>query len=109
MILLKRVVFLRDVIRRQQKSMQDYPVCKEFAPASSNLCFQLITVANSLDLDQARQDVGPDLDPNCLTLRVISCKKCSKKLILKKDRQTTKKHAKLPSMQRVNFLTASLS
>ena len=24
--------------------------------------------ANSLDPDQARQNVGPDLDPNCLTL-----------------------------------------
>ena len=28
----------------------------------------LITYANSLDPDQARQNVGPDLDPNCLTL-----------------------------------------
>ena len=28
----------------------------------------LITFANSLDPDQDRQDVGPDLDPNCLTL-----------------------------------------
>ena len=27
----------------------------------------LITFANSLDADQARQDVGPNLDPNCLT------------------------------------------
>ena len=29
----------------------------------------LITFANSLDPDQARQNVGPDLDPNFLTLR----------------------------------------
>ena len=28
----------------------------------------LITFANSLDPDQARQNVGPDLDPNCLKL-----------------------------------------
>ena len=28
----------------------------------------LITFANSLDPDQDRQNVGPDLDPNCLTL-----------------------------------------
>ena len=28
----------------------------------------LITFANSLDPDQARQNVGPDLDPNWLTL-----------------------------------------
>ena len=27
----------------------------------------VITFANSLDPDQARQNVGPDLDPNCLT------------------------------------------
>ena len=27
-----------------------------------------ITFANSLDPDQARQNVGPDLDPNSLTL-----------------------------------------
>ena len=31
-------------------------------------CRLLITFANSLDPDQARQNVGPDLDPNCLTL-----------------------------------------
>ena len=28
----------------------------------------LITFANSLDPDQAQQNVGPDLDPNCLPL-----------------------------------------
>ena len=28
----------------------------------------LITFANSLDPDQDRQNVGPDLDPNALTL-----------------------------------------
>ena len=31
-----------------------------------------INFANSLDPDQARQNVGPDLDPNCLTLRWYS-------------------------------------
>ena len=31
-------------------------------------CCLLITFANSLDPDQARQDVGPDLDPHCLKL-----------------------------------------
>ena len=35
--------------------------------ASVNFCHPLITFANSLDPDQARQNVGPDLDPNCLT------------------------------------------
>ena len=32
------------------------------------LCL-LITFANCLDSDKARQNVGPDLDPNCLTPR----------------------------------------
>ena len=36
-------------------------------PASGDYCHLLITFANSLDSDQARQNVGPDLDPNCLT------------------------------------------
>ena len=29
------------------------------------------TFANKLDPDQGRQSVGPDLDPNCLTLKVF--------------------------------------
>ena len=33
--------------------------------ASGNLCRPLVTFANSLDPDQDRQNVGPDLDPNC--------------------------------------------
>ena len=36
-------------------------------PTSVDFCCLLITFANSLDPDQARQNVGPDLDPNCLT------------------------------------------
>ena len=36
-------------------------------PTSGDFCLLLITSANSLDPDQARQNVGPDLDPNCLT------------------------------------------
>ena len=31
-------------------------------------CRLLITFAKSLDTDHARQNAGPDLDPNCLTL-----------------------------------------
>ena len=34
-------------------------------------CRLLIAFANSLDPDEARQNVGPDLDPNCLTLMVF--------------------------------------
>ena len=36
--------------------------------ASGDVCRLLITFANSLDPDQDRQNVGPDLDPNHLTL-----------------------------------------
>ena len=36
-------------------------------PTSGNFCNLLITFANNLDPDQARQNVGLDLDPNCLT------------------------------------------
>ena len=36
-------------------------------PASRDLFHLLITFANSLNPDQARQNARPDLDPNCLT------------------------------------------
>ena len=35
-------------------------------PASGDFRHLLITFANSLDPDQAGQNVGPGLDPNCL-------------------------------------------
>ena len=35
-------------------------------PASGDLSHLLIIFANSLDPDQAQQNVGPALDPNCL-------------------------------------------
>ena len=60
--------------------------------ARGDLCDLLITFANSLDPDQDGQNVGPDLDSNCLTLRWCSLKTFLKKLILKKkSRQTTPK------------------
>ena len=49
--------------------------------------------ANSVDPDQDQQNVGPDLDPNCLALSRYSCMNFSKKLILKKNQ-----HEKLPIM-----------
>ena len=36
-------------------------------PAGGDFCRLLINFANTLDPDQARQNVGPDLDPNSLT------------------------------------------
>ena len=47
-----------------------------------------------------RQSVGPDLDPNCLTL-IVYPKESSKKVDFENNQQTTKKHEKLPSRQRV--------
>ena len=38
-------------------------------PIREDFCCLLITFANSLDPDQARQNMGPDLDPTCLTPR----------------------------------------
>ena len=51
--------------------------------------------ANRLDPDQAQQNVGPDLDPICLTLRWYSWKKFSKYLILKKKSADDKKAWKI--------------
>ena len=63
-------------------------------------CHLLITFfANSLDPDQAQQNVRPDLDPNYLTLMVF-LKEFFKKVDFEKNQQTTKKHEKLPRMQR---------
>ena len=50
---------------------------------------------NSLDPDQAQQNVGPDLDPDCLTIWCYFWKKFFfKKLILKRKKSAdNKKHA----------------
>ena len=59
--------------------------------------------ANSLDPDQAWHYVRPDLHPNCLTLWRYSWKNFLKKVDFEKNLQTIKKHAKLASVQGVNF------
>ena len=46
---------------------------------------RLIAFANSLDQNQARQNVGPDLDPNCLTFWWYSWQIFLKKFILEKN------------------------
>ena len=53
--------------------------------ASHNFCHLLITYANSLDPDQDQQNVGPDLDQNCLFRKNMN----------------NQINGKLPSMQRV--------
>ena len=42
---------------------------------TSVYCHRLITFANSLNPDQAQQNVGPDLDQNCLFLKQFFFKK----------------------------------
>ena len=63
------------------------PSCLQYTslnslPASDNCCLLLIILTNSLNPDQAQQIVGPDLDPNCLTLWLFHLKNFLKKLIL---------------------------
>ena len=53
--------------------------------ASGDICRLMLIFANSLDPDQALQDIGPDLDPNCLLLCWYSGKNFLKKLILQKS------------------------
>ena len=68
-------------------------------PACGDFCRLLITFANSLDSDQARQNFGPDLDPNCSNTLMVFLKDFFEKVILKKKKkknpQTTKKACKI--------------
>ena len=73
--------------------------CTMYLLTLCQLVSSAVTFANSLDPDQARQNVGPDLDPNCLTLDGIPEFFFKKVDFLKKNQQTTKKSAKLPSRQ----------
>ena len=50
--------------------------------------------ASSLDPDQARQNVGPDLDPNCLTLMLFLQDFFWEKS-KKKNQQVTNYHEKI--------------
>ena len=73
-----------------------------FNSLPTSVCFLLITFANSLEPDQARQNVEPDLDSNSLTL-VVLWKEFFKKVDFEKNQQMTKKHEKLPIRQRVKW------
>ena len=50
------------LVRKQYQVL--YLTC---LPTRVDFCCLLITIANSLDPGQARQNVGPDLNPCCLT------------------------------------------
>ena len=54
-----------------------------------------IPYVNSLDSDLARQNFGPDLDPNCLTLMVF-LKDIFENVDFEKNQHMAKKHAKFP-------------
>ena len=47
---------------------------KSFLP-SVDICHLLITFTNRLDRDQDRQNIGPDLDSNCLALKELFVEK----------------------------------
>ena len=50
----------------------DFSAGHNSLPACVNFNHLLKTFASSLDPDQAQQNVGPDLDPNCLSLLLYS-------------------------------------
>ena len=65
------------------------------------LCRLLITFANSLEPDQARQNVGPDLDPNCLTAGIPDFD--FEEVHFEGKQNSTKSMKKIPSMLRVKL------
>ena len=75
--------------------------------SSADVDFILIALSadafeNSLEPDQARQNVWPDLDPNCLTLMVLLKEFLEKAdFVNKSGDKKTKTRKKHPSMKRV--------
>ena len=66
--------------------------------AVATFCPLLLTFANSFDPDQARHNLGPDLDPNCLTL-IFFPKGYFGEKKMKKVSRGQQNHEKLPNMQ----------
>ena len=72
-------------------------IVQKMAGIEKSLRRLLINFANSWYPDHAQQNVGPDLDPNC----ILFLKEFFEKVDFENNHQTTKKnHEKLPSMQR---------
>ena len=72
--------------------------------ASGDFCFLLIIFANSLDPDQGRQNVGPDLVSNLLTLiflEEIFLKKFVLKIVSKRQ-QSIKNHQAYKELMKNN-------
>ena len=64
----------------------------------------LTTFASSLDPDQAPQNVGPDLDPNCLTL-ILFLKELLENVNFKKNSRQQKKHVLFPARKVLKPIT----
>ena len=71
---------------------------------SGDLCCLLITFANSLFPDQCRQNVGPDLDTDRLTLLLYSLKMLLKKFILKKKSADDNESIKLTQRAKIYYI-----
>ena len=79
--------------------------CVNSFPDSGHFCCLLITFANNLDSNQAGQNVGPDLDPNCLTLWWYSWKIFLKKVNFKNNKSTDNKKAHVQNYTACRELT----
>ena len=66
------------------------------------MCQLKITFANSLDPDQAGQNIGPDLNPICFDTLIVFLKEFFENADFEKKSADNKNIAKLPTMQRVN-------
>ena len=78
--------------------------CLNSLPTSGDFCHLLITFANSLDPDQAGQNIGPDLDPNCLTLWCYSWKIFLGKVNLNKIHRWQKSMQNYPACKELKVL-----
>ena len=67
-----------------------------------------MTFANSLDPDQARQNVRPDLSPNCLTLMVF-LKEYFEKVDFEKNQQKTIEMHTILTKRQQTYLTRHFS
>ena len=72
--------------------------------ACQGFCLLLITIANSLDPDQDWQNVGPDLDPNCLTLWLCSWRNFSRKVNFEKISRWQQKHENYPACKELKII-----
>ena len=81
-----RMVSLRyeELMCKNQQHNNSFLACSDF-------CCLLITFANSLDTDQDRQNVGPDLDPNYFYILIVFLKEFFEKVNFEKSHQMTTK------------------